>query len=181
MNDINIQPVILRGVASRENAYEGYIRALAFSQDGRRLATASGITVRVWDVNSHSAKPDVLSEAILREQASQQSITTLAFSPDGHWLATASRDKTVRLWDVNNLGTGAVLLGQHEGGMIFSPNGRWLATGIGDSTIRLWDLDFDRIEHACAVAGRNFTQDEWLKYFPNEPYRKTCEQWPAEQ
>ena len=32
---------------------------------------------------------------------------------------------------------------------------------------------------ACQRAGRNFTKEEWAQYFPNDPYRLTCEQWPA--
>ena len=28
--------------------------------------------------------------------------------------------------------------------------------------------------HACAVAGRNFTGDEWAAAFPDRAYRETC-------
>jgi hypothetical protein len=35
------------------------------------------------------------------------------------------------------------------------------------------------VKKACDLVKRNFTLLEWQQYFPNEPYRKTCEQWPA--
>ncbi len=31
---------------------------------------------------------------------------------------------------------------------------------------------------AAAVAGRNFTRREWLQFFSDTDYRKTCDQWP---
>jgi len=36
------------------------------------------------------------------------------------------------------------------------------------------------VEQTCQRVGRNFTREEWERYFPNEEYRKTCERWPLE-
>jgi predicted NACHT family NTPase len=67
--------------------------AVAFSPDGRLLATASvDQTARVWD----PATGDCLR--ILAGHAGE--VTGVAFSPDGRLLATASNDKTARLWDL---------------------------------------------------------------------------------
>jgi tetratricopeptide (TPR) repeat protein len=58
--------------------------------------------------------------------------------------------------------------------------GRWLATGSGDKTARLWSWRVeDLINLACRTAGRNLSREEWGRYFGDEPYRKTCEQWPV--
>jgi len=57
--------------------------------------------------------------------------------------------------------------------------GKTLASGGGD-TIILWDVDPQSwIEKTCGRVGRNFTQAEWSKYFPDDAYRKTCVQWPV--
>jgi hypothetical protein len=34
--------------------------------------------------------------------------------------------------------------------------------------------------HACDVAGRNLTQDEWHAAFPDRAYERTCQQFPPD-
>jgi WD40 repeat protein len=72
-------------------------------------------------------------------------ILAVAISPDNAWLATASRDRTVRLWNLNALdpSTAVRVLRGHEemvDGLRFAPDNRRLATGSRDRTVRLWDL-----------------------------------------
>ena len=62
----------------------------------------------------------------------------------------------------------------------FNTTGQVLAS-TGNSGIIFWNLNPESwIEKSCQRAGRNFTREEWAKYFPDEEYRKTCEQWPLE-
>jgi len=55
------------------------------------------------------------------------------------------------------------------------PDGLEMAIG-SDSGTSIWDLDPDHwVTAACAMAGRNLTQQEWDTYLPwAGPYRETC-------
>ena len=133
---INIKP----GMEDNWNAclqtLEGHsslVRAVAFSPDGKQLASASALAVWLWDVGSGAALQTL--------EGHSSYVSAVAFSPDGKQLASASYDSTVRLWDA---GSGAALqtLEGHSdrvSAVAFSPDGKQLASASDDSTVRLWD------------------------------------------
>src|SRR5262249_55269400 len=66
---------------------------LAFSPDGKRLATAGADkAVRLWDVESGKEAATWTGHT--------DRVTGLVFSPDGSTLVSAADDSTVLLWDV---------------------------------------------------------------------------------
>ncbi len=157
------------------------VMTLAFSEDGRWLASGSRGLVRLWDL---SLGP--LRKGSLTLLSPRSDVLMLAFSQDGHWLAAGSQDGITRLWDVASGApmTGPTVLRGHGSPIAvvaFSRDGHWLAAGNEDGTLRWWLFRWNEmIEVACRAAGRNFTRAEWQQYFPQEPYRNTCEQWPGE-
>jgi WD40 repeat protein len=125
---------------------------LAWSPDGKRLATASDRgSVRVWDVTTGQQSWD----RTYRETPSDESpivymlsvyvprITCIAWSPTGRLLATTGADGDVCLWNASN---GREKLRLHGGSLAtglavaWSPDGRRVAAGGMDGRVWVWDL-----------------------------------------
>ena len=160
--------------------FSGTIDSLAFSPDGAILASSSSekMVIHLWEVATRQPIGQPLTGHTFF-------VSSLAFSPNSKILASGSQDTTIILWDVEaRQPIGQPLTGHTSmvTSVAFSPDGKILASGSQDTTIILWEV---RPEHwkeqSCQRVGRNFTRAEWERYFPpEEPYRKTCKQWPLE-
>jgi WD40 repeat protein len=110
------------------------VYGLAFSPDGKRLASAShDMTVRIWDVETQTE---------LHTMAGHTGLTVaVAWNPDGSMVASGSYDQTVRVW---NADTGELIrvLEGHTGWVnqvAFSADGMRVISNSFDGTIRVWD------------------------------------------
>jgi len=127
------------------------VRAVAFSPDGRRVATAShdrpateggsmGTTCQIWDALSGRPVSPQLPHI--------NWVSTVAFLPDGETLATGDYHGLVHFWDAT---TGALrgtplIQSSIVVSLAISPDGRLLAAGTAEGlkdhaiNLQLWDL-----------------------------------------
>ena len=120
--------------------HSGEVLAMAFSRDGRLLATGTDDkSVRIWDI----ATGKLIGQPIPQPDF----VNSVEFSPDGRWLmaTTGYRDYSVassaRVWEVAS-GKPASPPLPHPAtirGGVFTPDGRLAITGAYDGLIRFWD------------------------------------------
>jgi eukaryotic-like serine/threonine-protein kinase len=125
--------------------HTGDVGDLAFTADGRRLASVSqsarpdnlvqeDSTVRLWEIGHHGAA------SVLTGHESY--VYPVAFSPDGQWIASGSWDNKVRLWDALTGETAAIL--PHPGNiraLAFSPDSSWLVSACAlDQSLHIWNV-----------------------------------------
>jgi tetratricopeptide (TPR) repeat protein len=113
--------------------HAGWCGPLAFSPNGKFLATTSGAehTVYVWDVATH--------RRIASLAGNTDEIGGMSFSPDGRTLGTACRDDMIRLWSTASWTEVATMNDPKlDFGGTFSPDGTRLFTGEWDGGIRVW-------------------------------------------
>jgi WD40 repeat protein len=127
------------GVLSQPGAS---LQGLAFSPDGRTLATGGG-RARLWDLRTGRVHAMATGFA----DPEPERLTSVAFSPDGRQLAGAGEDGATHLWDVR---TGAPARPPMHGptdvlnGIAFSSDARTVAV-FGEDT-KVWLLDTARPE-----------------------------------
>jgi len=136
----------------------GTVEALAFSRDGRRLATVAGDgTAQLYETRTGRRLRTLRGTDAAKP-------TSIAYSHDGRRLAIAGVDGTIKVWlRVDRDPTALFGHKRAVNSVAFTPDGTQLVSAGTDGTVRLWDMPGTRqlvvLERYARASGATFSSD----------------------
>lgn len=164
-------------------AHVSLVESVAYSPDGKTLATGSFGELTLWDAERGEPKHRIGGFA--------DRVTALAFSPDGKLLAVGggapTEDGEVKVFDP---ATGKLAFEVKNGhsdtvfGVCFSPDGKLLATCAADKFVKVWEVPAGKLTrsfegHTQHVLGVGWTPDG--KRLVSCSADNSCKSWDYEK
>ena len=157
---------------------QGAVHALSFARDGTlATGTDSGI-VQLWNpaTGAQIGHPTLVAAA---------PVASIAFDPSGERFATTGgSDGLAKLWTTKTqqqFGADFPADPGQVGNARYTPDGSKLIVVYGDGEGFVWPTSVSAWEdHACAVAGRNLTREEWARFVGARSYSTVCPDLPSD-
>ena len=143
-NDVELRDAAGLALKFKLPGHTGAVNAVAFSQDGKLLASVAGTAgvsgeIKLWNTAD--------GKLLNTWNGHSDALYSVAISPDGKTLATGSYDQKIMLWSIEEILAGKLpaaprTLSGHNGAVFslaFRSDGKVLASASGDRTVKLWD------------------------------------------
>jgi WD40 repeat protein len=129
-----------------------FVRAVAYSPDGTRLASVGGDCAVIWELSTGRQLTQLTCDGV--------GVWGISFHPDGRRLAVPGAD--IRVWDLA-AGSSAVVCDLPGAVARFNPDGQRLASAHADGKARIWDLPggelVAELGHPGNIRGLSFSAD----------------------
>jgi DNA-binding beta-propeller fold protein YncE len=109
---------------------------VAFSPDGKFLATGSSAAIQVWAVSSNQEVASAPSDG---------EVVGLAFSPDGKSIVWGNSNGEIQIWDQVKRKVRRIKNSASTGDIAITPNGQNVLSPDAGTTIRIFDLAARRL------------------------------------
>ncbi len=113
--------------------HEGMVRVVAFSPDGKQLASGGhDKLIKIWNVSDRTPAATLAG--------TEGYVLCLAYAPDGKTLASGGMDEVIRFWDPAGKETGRMTVDGKPLALVYTHDGKFLVGAVG-SFVRVWDAE----------------------------------------
>jgi WD40 repeat protein len=173
---------ILNNFSASEIKLGDHITAVSFSPDGKRIITG----------DNKGVVKIIEGGAVKLLSGHTSAIEQIRFNHAGKFMATASKDKTVRLWNMNSLNLQPTVLSDHQDwvwNVVFTPDDEQLIASVHSAietlkgtehTIHAWPTKIPTMAGIlCGYVKRNMNKEEWEQFVGEDlNYEVTCADYP---
>ncbi|HEV3254715.1 MAG TPA: WD40 repeat domain-containing protein [Candidatus Acidoferrales bacterium] len=125
------EPKMFADVGERDAQLWRMAWNVAFSPDGKHLATGSSAAVQVWDVSEGKETARIRSHG---------QVGGLTYSPDGQWIIWGNGNDEIRKWNPTTRKTRRIKNFASLGDIAITPDGRTVFSPGAGSVIEIYDL-----------------------------------------
>ena len=134
------------GAIATGTGHSGFLWSVAWSPDGTKIISGSNDrTLKIWDavdIRATGAITTLLS-SVATATGHSEGVTSVAWSPDSTKIVSGSKDSTLKVWDGEVAGGGAIATARGHSddvrSVAWSPDSTKIVSGSRDGTLKIWD------------------------------------------